>query len=87
MIIALSKLFIKKLNKLTRKRADLTEHFTKQFLLLKSDNTNNGLKLHKLQGNRSEQYAIWITGDIRAVALKDGNTLIFFISLRMMSIK
>lgn len=78
MIIALSKLFIKKLNKLTRKRADLTEHFTKQFLLLKSDNTNNGLKLHKLQGNRSEQYAIWITGDIRAVALKDGNTLIFF---------
>jgi len=78
MTIALSKLFIKKLNKLTRKRADLAEHFTKQFLLLKNDNNNNGLKLHKLQGDRSEQYAIWITGDIRAVALKDGNTLIFF---------
>lgn len=70
--------FKKKAQKLTQSNFELRQRLKKQFNLFQQNPYHLGLRLHKLKGKRSEQYAIWILGDLRALAIKDGETYTFF---------
>jgi mRNA-degrading endonuclease YafQ of YafQ-DinJ toxin-antitoxin module len=70
--------FQKKAQKLCKKDSQLRKALTKQFILFKKNHLHPSLKLHKLKGKRSEQYAIWIIGDLRALGIKEGDNYIFF---------
>jgi mRNA-degrading endonuclease YafQ of YafQ-DinJ toxin-antitoxin module len=69
---------IKKSRKLCLKNSKLRSTLIKQFSLFNEDPTHPSLKLHKLQGKRSEHYAVWIISDLRAIAVKSGDKFIFF---------
>jgi mRNA-degrading endonuclease YafQ of YafQ-DinJ toxin-antitoxin module len=64
-----------------RKNPQLQLAFKKQLNLFKSNPFHPSLRLHKLKGVRSEQYAIWIKDDLRALSIKSAtasDTYIFF---------
>jgi len=49
-----------------------------EYLLLFAKNSKHpSLKLHKLKGQRSVQFSIWIKGDLRALYIKDKQDIIF----------
>ena len=60
------------------KDASLRKDLAKQFPLFKANRNHPSLRLHKLIGSRSEQYAIWIRGDLRALGICDGDEFVFF---------
>ncbi|MEN8253253.1 MAG: hypothetical protein ABFQ62_02660 [Patescibacteria group bacterium] len=70
--------FKKKASKLKNKKPLLDKIFKKQFKRFKQNPHHAGLRLHKLKGERSKQYAIWIEGDLRAVCIQDNNEYVFF---------
>jgi mRNA-degrading endonuclease YafQ of YafQ-DinJ toxin-antitoxin module len=73
--------FKKKTQLLGKKNTQLKTALKKQFNLFKHDPYYPSLRLHKLKGKRSEQFAIWITPDIRALSIKSTtqkDTYIFF---------
>ena len=73
--------FKKKTQQLARKNPQLKTTLKKQFNQFKINPLHPSLRLHKLRGTRSEQYAIWIKGDLRALSIKSKNqkdTYIFF---------
>lgn len=73
--------FKKKTQQLLRKNPQLKSPFKKQFTLFRINPFHPSLRLHKLKGSRSEQYAIWIKGDLRALSIKSKvhpETYIFF---------
>ena len=70
--------FKKKTAKFINKNPLLDKIFRKQFKKFKQDPRYVGLRLHKLKGERSRQYAIWIEGDLRALAIKKDDVYIFF---------
>lgn len=65
----------------------LDKIFRKQFKRFKESPHHIGLRLHKLKGERSKQYAIWIEGDLRALAIKEDDVYISLIWLNMINIK
>lgn len=78
MILSFSQNFQRRLAKLVENNIALRKKFKKQIALVQENPSHIGLRLHKLKGKRSEQYAIWIDGDLRAVAVKDGDSYLFF---------
>ena len=70
--------FKKKAKKLFRKDPQLRKHFIKQFKIFEKNHQHPSLKLHKLKGKRSNEYAIWIKGNVRAVAISENRVYIFF---------
>lgn len=70
--------FENKARKLCQKNQQLRRDLTKQFGLFQIDPTHPSLKLHKLQGKRVTEYAIWIQGDLRALCVKRNGVYIFF---------
>lgn len=70
--------FQKKVDKLSKKQHTIPIQLKKQLSLFQQNPIHMGLRLHKLRGKRTEQYAIWILDDLRALAIKEGNTYIFF---------
>jgi len=70
--------FERKASKLCQKDSQLKIELIKQFIFFQQNPHHPSLKLHKLQGKRSTQYAIWIQGDLRALCIKDGDMYIFF---------
>lgn len=73
--------FQNKVRKLIKKDPGLRAILQKQFHLFQSNPTYPSLHLHKLIGKRSEQYAVSIQGDLRALAIKSRHkkdTFIFF---------
>ncbi len=74
----LTKFFRKKALKLCRKDPLLKNELSKQFSLFQQNHFHPSLRLHKLKGKRSEQFTIWIAGDIRALSIKDGDSYVFF---------
>ena len=70
--------FKKQVNKLCRKNPSLRKQLTKQFEVFALGEFNPSIRFHKLKGKRSIQYAIWIENDLRAIAVKDADTYIFF---------
>lgn len=57
--------FKKRLKKNLSKNPKLLAKVSKQLKLLRQDIAYPSLKTHKLQGKRTDEYAIWIAGDIR----------------------
>jgi len=78
MNFSLTDAFQKQAKKLCKKDLKLRVELAKQFVLFQQNHLHPSLKLHKLKGKRSEQYAIWIVGDLRALGIKDGDEYIFF---------
>ncbi len=70
--------FEKKSQKLCHKDSSIKSALTKQFKIFNQNPRNPSLKLHKLQGDRSTHFAIWIKGNLRALAIKVKDTYIFF---------
>jgi phage anti-repressor protein len=70
--------FQKKAQKLCRKDRRLRLQLAKQFSIFKKNHRHPSLKLHKLQGKRTEQYSIWIIGNLRAIGIKTDNDYVFF---------
>jgi len=70
--------FERKVRKLTKRNSRLTNRLVKQFSQFEQDPRHPSLKLHKLTGSRSTQHAIWLTGNLRAVAIKSKNVYVFF---------
>ncbi|OGK29528.1 hypothetical protein A3B02_02275 [Candidatus Roizmanbacteria bacterium RIFCSPLOWO2_01_FULL_42_14] len=70
--------FKKQANKLCRKNPSLRKQLAKQFQIFSLGEYSPPIRLHKLRGRRSTQYAIWIESDLRAIAVKDGDAYIFF---------
>lgn len=78
MTIYFTAIFKKKANKLCAQQQKLREQLKKQFALFQQNPFHSGLRLHKLQGKRTEQYAIWILGNVRALAIKEKGSYVFF---------
>lgn len=74
----LTKSFQNKAGKLCRKNAQLKTSFKKQFALFQKNPQHPSLKFHKLKDRHSEQYAIWIEEDLRALCVIERGTYIFF---------
>ena len=70
--------FRKKAKKLCHKDRQLRVALIKQFSIFQENFNHPSLKLHKLQGKRSQQYAIWIHGNVRALGIKNKDEFIFF---------
>jgi len=73
--------FKKRIKKLSQKNPDLKAALIKQLELFKDNPLHPSLHLHRLKGTRSEQLAIWIKGDLRALSIKSKtvkDTYIFF---------
>lgn len=81
MNIEFTEIFERKASQLIKRNPQLRTVFKKQFNLFSVNPLYPSLRLHKLKGKRSQQYALWITGDLRALAIKSKskeNTYIFF---------
>ena len=76
--IAFTDGFKKQANRLCKKNPSLKKQLTKKFEVFALGEFNPSIKLHKLKGKRSTQYAMWIESDLRAIAVKDVYTYIFF---------
>lgn len=74
----LTQSFQKKAQKLCKKDPQLRQALIKQFSLFQKDHIYPSLRLHKLKGKRSEQYSIWIIGDLRALGIKSEDGYVFF---------
>jgi len=77
MNIYFSKIYKKKLGKLIKKNPGLKKDLIKQLSLFAKNSKHPSLKLHKLKGQRSVQFSIWIKGDLRALYIKDKQDIIF----------
>lgn len=78
MNFSLTQAFQKKAQKLCKSDLNLRLQLAKQFSLFQQNPHHPSLKLHKLQGKRSQQYAIWIMGDLRALGVKSAEEFVFF---------
>lgn len=77
MKISFTKEFAGKAKKLSED-PKIKSQLKKQLTLFQRDIRHPGLKVHKLKGKRSHQYAIWIHGNLRALAVIHGEVYIFF---------
>jgi mRNA-degrading endonuclease YafQ of YafQ-DinJ toxin-antitoxin module len=78
MNFSLTQGFQKKAQKLCKKDPQLRQALAKQFSLFQENHLHPSLRVHKLKGKRSEQYAIWIIGDLRALGVKSEDEYVFF---------
>jgi len=76
--VVFTEIFRKKVSKLKNKNPLLDKTFRKQFKRFKENPYHAGLRLHRLKGERSSQYAVRIEGDLRALTIKEGDVYIFF---------
>ncbi len=69
--------FKRKLRKVVVKNARARARVSKQLKLLLEDFIHPSLKTHKLKGKRTDQYSIWIEGNLRITfVLIDGNVFL-----------
>jgi hypothetical protein len=76
--IVFTSVFKKKAAKLKSENPKLSKVFKMQFKRFRQNPRHKGLRLHKLKGERSQQYAVWIEGDLRALAMRDEDIYVFF---------
>ncbi len=74
----LTKPFQNKAKKFCTKDMKLRASLKKQFSLFQKNHRHPSLKFHKLKGERSDQYSMWVHGDLRALCIKDREMYIFF---------
>lgn len=77
MRIILSDHFKKQIAKVYKKNPQLRKKVVKQTGLFAQDQYYPSLKTHKLEGNRSNQFAFWVHDDVRIIFIRDGNDFIF----------
>jgi mRNA-degrading endonuclease YafQ of YafQ-DinJ toxin-antitoxin module len=77
MSIYFSTKFVRKAKLLTKKDKSLKNSLDKQISLFETNPSHPSLKLHKLKGRRSTQYAVWIKGNLRALCIKDKSGYLF----------
>lgn len=77
MIIKYTNLFEHKLKKRLQKNPHLRDKVKKQIQLLERDIRHPGLKVHKLQGKRGEEYAFWVEGNVRITFLMANDYYLF----------
>ncbi|PIR59193.1 MAG: hypothetical protein COU69_01245 [Candidatus Pacebacteria bacterium CG10_big_fil_rev_8_21_14_0_10_56_10] len=68
--------FKKRLKKRLSKNSSLKQKVGKQLKLLVSNIQHPSPKTHKLKGNGSKEYAIWIEGDLRVTFLLIEDTIL-----------
>ncbi|MFC1790174.1 hypothetical protein ACFLZP_01670 [Patescibacteria group bacterium] len=81
MKLEITKQLKKKLKKLVKSNPSLKQSLKKQLTLFQTSPNHPSLRLHKLQGKRCQQLAIWIKGDLRALLIKSPtkkDTYVFF---------
>ncbi len=78
MNLHLTKSFHNKAAKLCKNNSQLRTAFKKQFALFQRNPQHPSLKFHKLKGQHSEQYAMWIVADLRALCIREKDVYIFF---------
>ena len=69
MTIRYTQYFEQRLRKKLQKNSQLKEKVKKQIELLTQDIRHPGLKVHKLQGKRTTQYAFWVEKNLRITFL------------------
>lgn len=69
--------FDKNLARRLKKNPQLREKVKKQVTFLKEDLRHPSLKLHKLTGNRSQEYSFWIEGNLRITFVIIDNVILF----------
>ncbi|PIZ65973.1 hypothetical protein CO051_06600 [Candidatus Roizmanbacteria bacterium CG_4_9_14_0_2_um_filter_39_13] len=57
--------FKKRLKKQLKQNPQIRSKIHRQLLFLQTDTRHPSLKMHKLKGERLDQFAIWIEGNIR----------------------
>lgn len=69
--------FDKNLSKKLRKNPHLKPKLKKQISILKNNLQHPSLRLHKLSGKRTNEYAFWIEKNLRITFNVLNNTLLF----------
>ena len=77
MTVHFSKSFLQKIAKLKKRNSKQFAILITQIDLFQQNQRHPSLKLHKLRGQRSHQYAIWIQKNLRALCVKHNDTYIF----------
>ena len=77
MKLSFSSRFTKQLLNYCKKNEQLRQKFSKQIKLFENNPVHPSLKLHKLKGKRSTQFAIWIAPNIRALCAKREDEYVF----------
>lgn len=69
--------FDKNLSKKLKKNPQLKSKIKKQVELLKANLRHPSLKLHKLTGERAEEYSFWIEGNLRITFMIIDDVILF----------
>lgn len=77
MNVYFSSRFIRKVKLLTKNDKSLKKSLEKQISLFKTNPGHPALRYHRLKGKRSDQIAIWMRGDLRALCIKDKDGYLF----------
>ena len=77
MIIRTTSYFDKNLSKKLRKNPQLSSKVKKQVELLKENLRHPSLRLHKLSGEREQEYSFWIEGNLRITFVIIDNVILF----------
>ncbi len=65
-----------RLSKRLAKNSGLKKRVSKQLKMLVVNQNHPSLRLHKLEGKRASEFAIWIEGDVRITFQKIGDVLL-----------
>lgn len=69
--------FLRRLKKRIKNNPVLKEKISKQVGLFQQNPFHPSLKLHKLQGERIDQFSLWIEGNLRITFVRDNEDVIF----------
>ena len=81
MHIFYSKRYLKKSAKKVSRDPDLQKQIRSALFFLERDEHRPHLRIHKLKGNRQEQYAVWIRRNTRLIFLMINTTDILLLDL------
>ncbi|KKQ74392.1 MAG: Addiction module toxin, RelE/StbE family [Candidatus Woesebacteria bacterium GW2011_GWB1_38_5b] len=69
--------FDKNLSKRLKRNSQLKSRIKKQVALLEENLRHPSLKLHKLTGERAQEYSFWVEGNLRITFLIVDNVILF----------
>lgn len=76
MKVVLTERFKKRVTKRVKKNSELERKIVKQIQLLRQNPHHPSLKLHKLEGERRLEYAVWVEGNLRLTCQIDGEVIV-----------
>lgn len=69
--------FERRLRKRVKNNLILKQKIVKQVGLFQKNQLHPSLKLHKLRGERIDQFSLWIEGNLRITFIQTGENIIF----------